>query len=400
MIRSGSICLSLLYNYLTSESLEDDEFENKHTALSTISKTFSNYGGILSKISQIIAYGEGNSSSSIFSDCKPFNSENTSLFFDNEMKNNILFNDVLSYEKNVYKSGSIGQVHKGIMKINDINTNVAFKVQYTKLKEQCEDDIKILDGIIHFLYTGNNFSHAVNDIKRKINDELNYKQEIYNMDIFFNLWKDNSNILIPKVFSSKSTDKIICMEFIHGISLNDFINNSTDHERNKYGMLIAEFVFTSLFRDKLFYSDIHYGNFLIKGDKLCVMDFGCINVIDDVLSKQLKRLYYSIYYDNEEDFYSLLFEMQILNDKVSTKSRDYAWTYFKQQLAPWIINDFTFTKEWLTNTTHKDFTLLNEWNLPQNIVYLNKINFGLIHILQKMQVSGNFTQIFKKLSII
>lgn len=401
MIRSGSICLSLLYNYLTSESIENDEFEKKHTTLSLISKTFSNYGGILSKISQIITYGEGDSSSSIFSDCKPYNTENTSIFFDDEMKNNEVFcSDTLSYDKNVYKSGSIGQVHKGTIKINNITTNVVFKVQYSKLKEQCEEDIKILDGIIHFLYTGNNFLHAVSDIKRKINDELNYKKEVENMEIFFDLWKDNSFILIPKVFSEKSTDKIICMELINGVSLNDFISISSQKEKNKYGMLIAEFVFTSLFRDKLFYSDIHYGNFLIKDDKLCVMDFGCINEIDNTLCNQLKELYTSIYFDNEEKFYSLLFEMGILDDKVSEKSKDYAWTYFKMQLKPWIVDDFLFTKQWLKSSTFKDFTVLNEWKLPKNMVYLNKINYGLHHILEKLEVSGNFTQIFKKLSII
>ena len=48
-----------------------------------------------------------------------------------------------------------------------------------------------------------------------------------------------------------------------------------------------------MFKNQLFYSDIHYGNFLIQNKEiLCIMDFGCINYIDDELLKnrQLKRI--------------------------------------------------------------------------------------------------------------
>ena len=74
MIRSGKICLSLLYNCLSTpkhknEDNSDDEFLNKKNKLKTISKVFENYGGVLAKLSQLLCMDEQNDSS--FSKCEP-----------------------------------------------------------------------------------------------------------------------------------------------------------------------------------------------------------------------------------------------------------------------------------------------------------------------------------------
>ena len=40
---------------------------------------------------------------------------------------------------------------------------------------------------------------------------------------------------------------------------------------------------------------------------------------------------------------------------------------------------------------------MKEWNLPSNMVYLNKIPFGLFHILTKLKLKFDFTEFFKEL---
>ena len=71
MLRSGSICMSFLYNYLTSESeTENGGLEKNCQKLKCLSKTFESYGGVLSKLSQILSLN--NEKSEVFSDCKPF----------------------------------------------------------------------------------------------------------------------------------------------------------------------------------------------------------------------------------------------------------------------------------------------------------------------------------------
>ena len=116
MIRTGEICMTLLLNYLKNETSKDNsissnsEFKDKASKLSRISSTFTNYGGVLTKLSQIISYGEGKYNSDVFSDCKPKNSKDTIKYLTNIL---IDKNDILEFDRTIYKSGSIGQVHKG-----------------------------------------------------------------------------------------------------------------------------------------------------------------------------------------------------------------------------------------------------------------------------------------------
>ena len=62
------------------------------------------------------------------------------------------------------------------------------------------------------------------------------------------------------------------MEFIKGMSYPDFIKNSTQEERNKLGFLMIDFTFTNIFKYNIFYSDVHYGNYLICKDNTDDLD--------------------------------------------------------------------------------------------------------------------------------
>lgn len=405
MIRTGEICMTLLLNYLKNETSKDtsissnSEFKDKASKLSRISSTFTNYGGVLTKLSQIISYGEGKYNSDVFSDCKPKNSKDTIKYLTNIL---IDKNDILEFDRTIYKSGSIGQVHKG--KIIKEDKEVVFKVQYVGLKEECKTDLFLLDKLLKFVYNGNNISNAIIDIKEKINDEMDYLLEIENHKIFYDLWNQSSIVSIPQVYNEYCFDNILCIEYVEGEILNQFIENSSLDLKHEIGLKLVEFVFTGIFVHQLFYSDIHYGNFLVTNEqKLFVLDFGCIHKIDDILHNNLKNLFVSLCNEDEELFYSTVVKMEIIEDEenISKESRSYMYLYFQQQLEPFICNkDFEFTEEWLDKVTEKNIELMKEWNLPRNVVYLNKIFYGLIHILTKFNFTANLLHIFKKIQMI
>jgi predicted unusual protein kinase regulating ubiquinone biosynthesis (AarF/ABC1/UbiB family) len=404
MIRTGSICMSLLLNHIKNETKKDTststntEFKDKANKLSTIATTFSNYGGVLTKLAQIISYGGGDYNNDVFSDCKPKNSKETIKYLSNIL---LKKNDVLEFDSTVYKSGSIGQVHKG--KIFDGDKEVVFKVQYVGLKDECKSDLFLLDKLLKFVYNGNNISNAIIDIKEKIDDEMDYNLEIENHTTFYNLWNQSSIVSIPKVYKDYCFENIICIEFVEGELLSDYLGKSTLESRYNIGLKLVEFVFTGIFKHQLFYSDIHYGNFLITDkDELYVFDFGCIHKIDDILHSNLKNLFQSLYYEDEELFYSTVVKMDIMDeDNISSESRNYMYQYFQEQLEPFICDRvFEFTEEWLDRVTEKNIELMREWNLPKNIVYINKIFYGLIHILTKLNLTANLLHIFKKIQLI
>lgn len=403
MIRSGSICLSFLYNYLMSTNEEINEtnsnnsktFVKKATKLKCLSDTFQSYGGVLAKLSQIVCFEHEDSS--VFSDCKPYSKDKTIKYLRNEFKNNSeYFKNIKSIEFEPFKSGSVGQVHKGVY-IYD--KEIILKVQYVGLKEQMENDLFILDKLVSYLYSFANLSNAMVDIKTKLNEELDYTLEFCNQKHIYDLWSEHENIKIAEVIPDISNEKMLGMYYIDADSLTYFIENSTQDERNKIGMYIVEFIFTNLYKQGIFYSDIHYGNFLVKDNSiLYVMDFGCIHDIDHELLEDLKKLHISIINTDSNSFYNIVEKLGIIDpETISIESKNYLYEYIKIQLEPWVSNNFEFTDEWLANVVYKDVDLMKEWQLPPNMVYLNKICYGFPHVLNKLKLKGDFLTFFEKL---
>lgn len=396
MIRSGSICMSFLYNYLTTDINLD--FEGRDNVINCLSKTFANKGGVLSKLSQIISYADGDTDNDVFNNCKPFKSKETVNYFKNILKTELFKKHISHCDLNIYKSGSIGQVHKATLKNGQ---SVIIKVQYFDLEKQCKEDLQIISKIIKFLYNTNKLTNAIVDMKNKLYEELDYTNEYKNQEKFFNLWKNDNSVIIAELIPELSSDKILCMKYIEGESLHDFVMSSSLEQKQNIGYNIYKFIFTNMFKNQLFYSDIHYGNFLIQNKEiLCVMDFGCINYIDDELLKNLIGLLKSIYSNDKKKFYNVVKEMKIYNDSISLESKEYMYEYFNFQIKPFLSENFEFTDEWVTKAIVKNLDLMNEWYLPPNLVYLNKICFGLIHILAKLQLKGNFLKLFQELAII
>jgi len=397
MLRSGSICVSLLYNYLLSDSGEkgNNGLVNRHTKLERIADTFASYGGVLAKLSQILSFY--NEKSEVFSDCKPYCQKETIEYLKNEYDTNKeFFKDIDDIDFNVFKSGSIGQVHLCKYKNNE---DIIMKVQYVGLYEQFQSDIFILDNVAKYLFYFSDLSSAMTDIKTKLYEELDYTLEFNNQQKMFDLWNNHKYINIAKLIPELCTKNILTMEYISGSGIISFIENSTQEERNNIGMLIIEFIFTNFYKYGLFYPDIHYGNFLVKDNtQLYITDFGCLNKIEDHLLNNLINLHIAIKKEDEDEFYNIVKKIGILKDDISEESKIYMYKYFKIQYTPWLQDDeFEFTEEWNLFAVRKETELMKEWILPPNCVYLNKIPYGMYHLLTKLKVKGDFSKLFNKL---
>lgn len=390
MLRSSSICASFLYNYLLSDIEYNDNgqpLDKKCQKLRCLSKTLESYGGVLSKLSQMLSLNDQDSS--VFSDCKPFSKDKTIKYFQTFINNSNYNLDFVDF--NVYKSGSVGQVHKAMYKNNDI----IFKVQYVGLAEQTRHDLDLLDSITSYLYHFADMKHAMVDIKTKMYEELNYQQEVINQQIMENLYKNSNFIEIPKVIPELSTNNIIAMNFVNGTNIVDFINNSTQEQRNKLGMCIVKFIFENIYKHGILYSDVHYGNIIVKDDStLCMIDFGCLHKIDKHLVNNLCLLHQSISHNDKTYFYELVENIGVINKNISPESKQYIYEYFRIQYEPWIVEEFEFTEQWLDNASNKKTEFMKEWTLPQNMVYFNKIPYGAYHILTKLKLRGKFLEVF------
>jgi predicted unusual protein kinase regulating ubiquinone biosynthesis (AarF/ABC1/UbiB family) len=400
MIRSGSICVSFIYNYIVNEikhkKVESGKDINEQLEkLLPLSEKFKAHGGVFAKLLQLLCVASNDKDNDIFSDSKPYSYEKTIEYFKNKVITEHELYKNVDINFTPCKGGSIGQVYRAVYNEKDI----ILKVQYTGLKEQVESDLFLINIIFSKIYSFVNISSSIEDIRQKLTEELDYKNEFQNHTMFYELWKDHKFIKIPKLIPEFSNESIISMEYIEGEPLNIFINNSSQQERNHIGILIIEFIFVNLYHHNLFYSDLHFGNFIVKDKReLYVMDFGCIHKIDPKTTDTLRNIYISFLNKNKSLFFDSIINLGIICENTTDEILDNAYNFFKLQYEPWLLKDFVFTDEWMKIVNIRDPQTMKNWKIPPKITYLNKIPFNGYSLLHKLDINNiNLIDLYKSI---
>ena len=154
---------------------------------------------------------------------QPFSGKQAKKVVETELNNpmELLFR---SFDETPLAAASIGQVHKAVLPDGKA---VVVKIQRPNIRKTIEQDLDILKELAGLLdkYTAagrfNHFSNIVAEFKRIILMELNYNQEGRNVEKFKNNFKNDHSIVIPSVYWNYTTQKVLTMEYIQGITLNN-----------------------------------------------------------------------------------------------------------------------------------------------------------------------------------
>jgi ubiquinone biosynthesis protein len=129
-----------------------------------------------------------------------------------------------SFEEAPLAAASIGQVHRAVL---PGKKEIAVKVQRPDIKKIIEVDLAILEEIALLLdkytLTGKlyHFAAIVREFKQTIHMELNFYQEGRNAERFKKNFISEKNIYIPSIYWNYTTPKILTMEYMDGVMLNN-----------------------------------------------------------------------------------------------------------------------------------------------------------------------------------
>ena len=201
----------------------------------------------------------------------------------------------VSFDATPAASASLGQVHHAVLRNG---RRVAVKVQRPGVREQVVEDMEVIEELAEFVDRHTNvgrsmgFGGMVEEFRRSIMAELDYRVEAANLRLFHSNLADYDLIVVPQPIDDYSTSVVLTMELVDGRnvgSLGPLALQEID------GAALVRQLFDcyldQILVDGLVHADPHPGNLMLTSDgRLALIDLGMVARIGPQMQDPLIRL--------------------------------------------------------------------------------------------------------------
>ncbi len=307
-----------------------------------------------------------------------------------------------SFEPVSFAAASLGQVHRATLADG---TALAVKVQYPGIASSIGSDIRMLRGIVQTFGPGSDLmprqelvDRVMREIEHKLNEELDYEHEAAQLR-WFRQHVKLPGIIIPRSIDSHSSRRILTMQRLEGIHLEQWLATGPDQQqRDHYGQLLYDWLWYSVRVLGRLHADPHPGNFLFMPDgQLGVLDFGCTKTISLPFCQSLAQAWTALLpQDGGEPDYASVREAYI---QLGVIESGLSLSDFMTQLLPaiapvldWQLQPF--------RAARFDFSLKSPYPAPdltqsktvmriaagfhEDLPYFDRAYLGLMHMLKKI----------------
>lgn len=234
-------------------------------------------------------------------------------------------------ENKATAAASLGQVHKAVLISTD--EEVAVKVQRPNIDQLVRSDLNSLKFVIRvitrFVNTGNfiDLKGVYNEFERTTLEEIDFVTEAANCKRFKEMFKDDPTIYIPEVYEDYSTRRLLVLEWIDGIKINDYDGlDAAGIDRLEVANRTVEAYFHQFFEEGFFHADPHPGNIFVKqstldeGPVIEFVDFGMVGSVTNTMKKAMKDLFLGFLTRNSETIVGALSSLGFIGNGANTSA--------------------------------------------------------------------------------
>jgi len=303
------------------------------------------------------------------------------------------------WEETPFASASIGQVHRA--RLSD-GRQVAVKVQHPGIEQAVENDLRnagVLEAMVGTLLPrGVDTKRLFNDVRDRFREELSYKKEAKNQEIFARIHANDPNVVIPHVIKERSNQRVLTTDFVTGMSLSQAAALA-ETERKQYCATLWRFEFRSLLQSGIFNADPHPGNFFfMDGGRIAFIDFGCVQQLEDSVRKAINRIHAAALRRNETDFGREV--AQMLGSSGGTYERAIV-EYIRHCFRPLFESPFRLTPDYVKSVVlgirglkgelfAKDGSFVMP---PRGLTFLSRLQLGFYSVLAKLDATQDYASI-------
>ena len=217
-----------------------------------------------------------------------------------------------SFDSQAFAAASLGQVHRAV---GHDGTRLALKMQYPTIRRTIGDDIRLLRGLLRPFAEHRSLEPALKEIEARFMEETDYLAEADNVRFF----KENlalEHVRVPLVFDELCTDRVLCMSYMEGKTLNHWLEDDPPQEaRDAVARRLNDIFIRSFYELDCIHADPNPGNYIIADDlTVGLVDFGCVKRFSHDFVELYRQLPQLITRGNKEGYFEVLRSMNVVSD--------------------------------------------------------------------------------------
>ena len=233
-------------------------------------------------------------------------------------------------EEKPVAAASIAQVHKAVTMDGK---DVVIKVQRPDIEAIIDNDISILQYlaklIVKYIPESRSYDPVgmVEEFGGIIKKEMDFTLEASYTERFRKNHSDDPRVLIPAVYWNLTGKKVLTMERITGIKIDNIEKlRESGIDTEKISHIVAEVLFRQVFEFGVFHGDLHSGNIFVTGpEQIAFVDFGIVGRLDREMQENLADIFVGLVSEDYELLTRVYLRMGILPEDIdeATFKREY-----------------------------------------------------------------------------
>lgn len=177
------------------------------------------------------------------------------------------------FDESPLAAASLGQVHRARLRLEDEADgfrNVVVKVQRPYIELIVEVDLSALERVGHWLMRyrpvreHSDVPALLKEFSATVREEIDYLHEAENAGRFFENFKDDPDVHVPRVVRSLTTLRVLTLEDVYAIKITDYAEiTRAGIERGDVAKKLLDTYLKQIFEDGFVHADPHPGNLFV-----------------------------------------------------------------------------------------------------------------------------------------
>lgn len=293
-------------------------------------------------------------------------------------------------------AASIAQVHSATLLDG---SDVIIKVQRPNIKDIIETDISILSTLaslmVKYIPEAEFFNPVgiVEEFSKTVRKELNFIEESKNICRFRKNFADHPNLYIPKTFPEFISERVIVMERLDGVRIDDIKGiKRLGLDRTVLARIGVDAYFKMMLEDGFFHADPHPGNiFAMPDGKIGLMDFGIVGWLSPELMESIAAAFVALINRDFDALIGQYIELGLITEETDIEGLR---REFKSDIMDLLTPLYGLTlaeinfAQFLDTITH--LAIKHKMRIPSDLLLVNKSMLILDNIGRQLDPNLNF----------